>query len=83
MTPHSLSVTDECGVCGGPCREPYKQGPVHESYPFMTPEQIKMTQQLAEPQPDPDAEVEPPARGKRSHRLREDRAHRPAEDRAT
>lgn len=80
MSGHSLSVTDECPLCGGPCREAWRLGPIHDNYPFMNPEAIRMTQERAEVEVAEAPPVEP-RRGKRSHRLREDRAHRPVEDR--
>lgn len=84
MTGHSIAGSNECSVCGGPCREPFRLGPVHDNYPFMSPEAIKMTQQRADTEV---AEAEPeqlPAgrrRGGRMVRPAEDRAHRPGEDR--
>ena len=75
MTSHAHAATaGACEVCGGPCLDPFRLPPIHAAYPFMTEEQIAMTQP-AEP-----AEV--PAAGRRGRRLRSDRAVRPSEDRA-
>jgi hypothetical protein len=87
MTPHSLSATTECGVCGGPCREPFRLPRIHDDYPFLPPEVILQTQREHDGYTPPDAKVE--RRERRSHRLAEDRmvrlsedrAHRPGEDR--
>lgn len=87
MTPHAPSaVTGEaCGVCGGPCREPFRLDPVHDNYPFMSPEAIAMTQQQPA-EPEQEEPVVKPTRGRRrgqdrAHVLEEDRAHHPDEDR--
>lgn len=54
MSAHStlLSQAEECALCDGPCKHPRVQAPVHERYPFMTPDQIAATQP-AEPEPEP------------------------------
>lgn len=79
MTGHSIAGSNECPVCGGPCKQPWAIPAVHDRYPFMNPEAIRMTQ---EREAAANAEPEPPEpKGKRARRLREDRAHRPSEDR--
>jgi hypothetical protein len=75
MTSHAHAATaGACEVCGGPCLTPFRLPPINAAYPFMTEEQIAMTQ----PRPEP---VEAPA-PRRGRRLRSDRAIRPSEDAA-
>jgi len=79
MSTHShLAVTrGGCVLCGGPCREPMKVGPIHDNYPFMNPEAIASTQPV-EQAPEPRSR---PRDGNRARHLVEDRAHHPGEDR--
>lgn len=76
MTPHShhAVTSSECGVCGGPCREPVRFREVHDNYPFMSADAIEATKQRHP------TNHQPAPRGRRMRHV-EDRAIHPGENR--
>lgn len=66
-----LSQAEECVLCGGPCKEPRVQAPVHANYPFMSAAHIAATQpEEAEPEPE-----RPRARRRAQDRMRRPENH--------